>query len=232
MDYNLYLKFNGALDLNLNDHLGGMFDPVFADIMYETDEEAVAAEAAGEDYQGTKIGFVQLLNYNQALAMAYGINMTEVTFMTLQHNSKALMELDYTLISQETIDEIGAASNPNIMVLIRIAISAAWRNKGIGEQALKGIIKQMKGKCGYIIILNSEPEQGGNDSVIDTFYKNHGVELAGLEKDPEKAQWKLNAFFQRCGFRLFKNYDNVFVCNVDQAVSERRLVARSVSRYK
>ena len=232
MNYNLYLKFDGELDLNLNDNLSGVFDTTFADIMYETDEEAKAAEAAGEGYEGTKIGFVQLLHYNQALAMAYGINMTEVIFMTLQYNSKALMELDYTLISQETIDEIGAATNPNIMILLRFAISAAWRNKGIGEQALKGIIKQMKGKCGYIIILNSEPEQGGNNAVIDTFYKNQGVDLAGLEKDPEKAQWKLNAFFQRCGFRLFKNYDNVFVCNVDQAVSERRLVARSVSRFK
>ena len=231
MDYNLYLKFDGELDLNPSDYLGGVFDTIFADIMCGTDEAAEAAEAADEDYKGTKIGFVQLLNYNQALAMSYGVNMTEVTFMTLQYNSKALMELDYTLITQETIDEIGAAANPNIMVLIRFGISAAYRNKGIGEQVMKGIIKQMKGKCGYVIILKGEPAQCGVDAGPDSVYEKWGVELAGLEKDPEKAQWKLNAFFQRCGFRLFKNYDNVFVCNVDQAVSERKLVARSVSRF-
>lgn len=44
--------------------------------------------------------------------------------------------------------------------------------------------------------------------------------LDGLEKDPEKAQWKLNAFWQRCGFKQFKNYDNVFICNVDKVMSE------------
>jgi GNAT superfamily N-acetyltransferase len=229
MDYDLYLKYDGELDLNLNDYLGGVFDTIFADIIYETDEESEAAEAAGEDYKGTKIGFVQFLEYNQALAMSYGVNMTEVTFMTLQYNPNALMELDYTRITPETIDEIGAVTNPNIMVLLRLGISAAWRNKGIGEQALKGIIKQMRGKCGYIIVLNSVPAQCRNNAGPDSFYEKQGVELAGLEKDPEKAQWKLNAFFQRCGFRLLKNYDNVFVCNVDQAVSERKLVARSVS---
>jgi GNAT superfamily N-acetyltransferase len=224
MDYNLYLKFNGQLDLNLNDKLGGLFETIFAAIMYETDEEAVAAEAAGEDYEGTKIGFIQLLQYNQALAKAYGIKMAEVTLMTLQYNSDALMELDSTRISQETIDEIGATTNPNIMVLHHFGISAAWRNKGIGEQVLKGIIKQMKGKCGYIVIPGSRPQQCEESTILDTFYKNKGVELADLEKDPEKAQWKLNAFFQRCGFRLFKNYDNVFVCNVDQVVQKSIIV--------
>jgi GNAT superfamily N-acetyltransferase len=226
MEYGLYLKFSGELDLNPNDYLGGVFDTVTADIMYETDEAAEAAEAADEDYSGTKIGFVQLVNYNQALAMAYGVNISDVRFMTSQYNSEALLELDHNRISQETIDEIGAATNPNIMVLIRFGISAAWRNKGIGKQVLNGIIKQTKGKCGYIIILKGEPAQCQEKAGPESFYEMHGVELAGLEKDPEKAQWKLNAFFQRCGFRLFKNYDTVFVCNVDQVVSDLKLVVR------
>jgi GNAT superfamily N-acetyltransferase len=229
MEYELFLKFKGELDLNTNDYLGGVFDTIWADIMYATDEAAEAAEAADEDYEGTKIGIIQLLNYNQALAIQYGIKMSEIPFMTFQYNSKALMELDSTLISQETIDEIGAATNPNIMVLSRFGISAAWRNKGIGEEVLKGIIKQMKGKCGYIVILKGEPAQCGEEGP-DSVYEKLGVELTGLETDPEKAQWKLNAFFQRCGFRLFKNYDNVFVCNVDKVVSERKMVMRSVNK--
>jgi hypothetical protein len=155
--------------------------------------------------------------------------MTDVPILTLQYNKKALMELDYTRISPETIDEIGAATNPNIMVLHHFGISAAWRNKGIAQQALKGIIKQMKGKCGYIVILHSRPEQCGKDTGPDSLYEIRGVELAGLEKDPEKAQWKLNAFFQRCGFRQFKNYDNVFVCNVDQVVTDRIMVKHPVN---
>ena len=222
MDYNLYLKYDADLDLNINDESSEVCDNVFAFIMHETDEAVNNAE--NNKPERTKIGFVSWLNYNQVLARAYGVNMAQLPFITLRSNSKALMELEHTLISQETIDEIGAASNPNIMVLLHFGISAAWRNKGIGELVLKGIIKQMKGKCGYIVILKSEPVQCTKHTGPDSLYEIQGVQLAGLEKDPEKAQWKLNAFFQRCGFRLFKNYDNVFVCNVDQSVPERIMV--------
>ena len=230
MDYDLYLKYDIDQNLNINDYyIGELCDHIFADIIYEPDDAVDEAEDEEDDErEDTKIGFVSWVHYNQALAMVYGVNMTQIPFLTMRSNSKALMELDYTLISQETIDEVGAATNPNIMVLIHFGISAAWRNKGIGEQALKGIIKQMKGKCGYIVILNCEPQQCGKYTGSDSLYEIQGVELAGLEQDPEKAQWKLNAFFQRCGFRLFKNYDNVFVCNVDQAVTERRMVMRPV----
>ena len=222
MDYSLFLKYDVNLDLNINDkYVGALCDDVFADIMYEPDDPINDAE--DDECEGTKIGFVKWLHYNQVLAMSYGLNMTEIPLLKFQINKKAIMELDFTCISQETIDEIGAATNPNIMVLHHFGISAAWRNKGIGEQALKGIIKQMKGKCGYIVISNGEPEQLGKYTGPDSLYEMQGVELAGLEKDPEKAQWKLNAFFQRCGFRQFKNYDKVFVCNVDQVVKERKM---------
>jgi hypothetical protein len=207
----LYLKADGRLKFNLvKDRRGEYFSFHFADIFYSTDD----------DDKGTKIGFIQLFYYNQASAIANGITMSEVPFMALKLGFKALKELDYTHISAETINEIGEATNPNIMVISRFGISAKYRNKRIGEQLLKGFVRAMKGKCGYVVILFGSPAQceeiDGNSSI----YENRGVELAGLEKDPEKAQWKLNAFFQRCGFRLFKNFDNVFICNVDQAVPD------------
>lgn len=228
MNYNLYLKYDGKLNLNLTNRSGEYFDTRFADIFYTTEEEEKAAEAADNDYEGTKIGFIQLLNYNQALAIANGINMSQVKFLALQRGFKVLKELDYTHITGETIDEIGEATNPNIMVIVRFGISAAWRNKRIGENALKGIIRQMKGKCGYIIILNGTPAQCVDKADYGSIYENQCVELTGLEKDPEKAQFKLNAFFQRCGFRPFKNFDNVFICNVDQAVPDRTLTKKPV----
>lgn len=220
MNYDLYLTYDGRLSLNLKNRKGDYFDTHFADIFYTTDEEEKAAAAADEDYEGTKIGFVQLLYYNQALAIANGISMADVKYMALQLGFKALKELDYTHITAETINEIGEATNPNIMVISRFGISAHYRNKGIGEQLLKGIVRQMKGKCGYVVILYGTPAQCENRDDSSSIYENRGVELAGLEKDPEKAQWKLNAFFQRCGFRLFKNFDTVFICNVDQAVPD------------
>jgi GNAT superfamily N-acetyltransferase len=227
MNYDLCLKYDGKLKLNLKNCKGEYFDTHFTDIIYTTDEEENAAAAADEDYEGTRIGFVQLLYYNQALAIAKGISMSEVKYMALQRGFKALKELDYTHITEETIDEIGEATNKNIMVISRFGISAAWRNKGIGEQLLKGFVEQMKGKCGYVVILYGTPAQCEDKDGYSSTYENRGVELAGLEKDPEKAQWKLNAFFQRCGFRLFKNFDNVFICNVDQAVPDRMMVKKT-----
>jgi hypothetical protein len=236
MEYSVYLKYDGDLDLNLSDHIGGLCDHLHASIMHveepppDNDEDDAEDEREDEYFEGTKIGFISWVTYNQALAMTYGVDMSQQPFLTLRTNSNALLELDYTRITQETIDEIGSVSNPNIMVLTHFGIAAAWRKKGMGEQILKGLIKQMKGKYGYIVILNNEPEQCREDPDPVLYYEKLGVELAGLETDPEKAQWKLNAFWQRCGFRQFKNYDNVFVCNIDQVMSKQKFVVHSVSR--
>lgn len=121
---------------------------------------------------------------------------------------------DYTAISQETIREIGPVCNPNFMVIERFGIAAYWRKKGLGVQILKGIIRQMKGKCGYIVILDPKPVLPGDD--MENSYEDKGVDLTDLERNPVTAQQKLNAFFRRCGFRTLKKYGNVFVCNVDQ----------------
>lgn len=218
MNCKLYLNYNGSLSFKFGNRSREYFKTHFADIFYTTEEDAKKTEATDKDYKGTRIGFLQLFNYNQALAIANGVNMSQVKFIAFQLGFKALWELDYTHISQETINEIGAVTNPNILVITRFGISAAWRNKGIGEQALKGIVTKMKGKYGYIVILYGTPAQCEDKTDYFSIYENQGVELAGLEEDAEKAQWKLNAFFQRCGFRPFKNFGNVFICNVDLAV--------------
>lgn len=213
MAYILYFMNNELLDLKVNDNsVGTLCSMLYGHIMCS------GREAEGRE---SKVGFAKLLYFNQALANEYGVTMAEVQLLKSKSNSKALMELDATLINTETINEVGAASNPNIMLLEHFGISADWRRNSLGENILKGIIKQMKGRCGYIVILNPQPVLAG--SVGEETYERQGVTLAGLEKDPEKAQCKLNAFFQRCGFRLFKDYNKVFICNVDQVVASLRL---------
>lgn len=213
MKHKVHLQYDLKLKSNVRAYLGELCKTDFADIIYTTDEETDTANSL--DRKGIHIGFAQLVLYNQALAIEYGVNMSNVPFLAMQLKRKVLMQFDYKNITRETIDEIGAAGHPNILILARFGISAAWRNKGIGEQVLKGLVKQMKDKCGYIIILDAKPPQCENDTV----YEDRDVELAGLEEDPEKAQWKLNAFLQRCGFRLFKDFDDVFVCNVEKALA-------------
>lgn len=218
MHYNIWLQYNVNRDLNINnDDYGTLYEFVHAHIMY------LPADPVTDDDEAidpVKIGFVNFLQYNQSLAITYGVNMTRDPFITLQQNSEALLALDYTVISQETIDAIGTTTNPNIMVLQHFGIAAEFRNKGIGEQVLKGIIRQMKGQYGYLLILNSQPQQCREKSDPASLYKIQGVDLIGLEADPEKAQHKLNTFFQRCGVKPFNNHYNAFICNIDQAVIE------------
>lgn len=215
MEYGLYLKYDSAIDISINSHSGNLLEFSWADIIHWTEKED------DDETEDTKIGIFVWATYNQALAKVRGVNMND---LLLPGGRWPLMELDYTRIGQETIDEIGPASNPNIVILIHFGISAAWRNKKLGEKVVKGFIEHMKGKCGYIVINNNVPAQCGNLSDPDSLYAIQGIELDSLEKDPEKAQWKLNAFWQRCGFRQFKNYDNVFICNVDQAVPDHSKV--------
>lgn len=226
MNYNLYLTYEAEDLLNIQDDVTQVWDNIFASIMHETDQ--AMENAVDYNPARTKIGIIDVLVYNQVLAMTYGINLNDVPVISMRMDSKPIMELDYTCISQETIDEVGVTANPNILVLQHFGIAAAWRNKGIGEQVLKSFIKQMKGKYGYMIITDSTPAQLQEKPICEEFYNIHGVELTGLEKDPEKAQLKLNAFFQRCGFRLFKSYPNVFVCNIDQAVPIRGMVNAAI----
>ena len=220
MEYGMYLKYDCAMNIGIHGHWGELYEHSWADIMYWTEKE----EDKDDDL---KIGIFSWVTFNQALAKVYGITMSDII---IPGNRQPLEELDYPNITQETIDEIGAASNPNIVMPIHFGIEAAYRNKRLGEEVVKGFIEQMKGKCGYIIITTNTPAQFGQLSGPDSLYSKQGIELESLEKDPEKAQWKLNAFWQRCGFKQFKNYDNVFICNVDQAVPYPDEVAHTASQ--
>lgn len=151
-------------------------------------------------------GFIDYLYFNQALAMEYGVKVKDVPKLKDKCNA-ALNEFDHTLISQETIKEIGPVSNPNFMLIEQLGIAAYWRKKGVSGQILKGIIRQMKGKCGYILILDPAPILYGDD--FEDYYERKGVDFSGLEINPVTAQQKLNAFFRRCGFRTLKKYGNV-----------------------
>lgn len=213
-NYNLHLKYCVEEHLNIQNKVTEVWARIRASIFYETNE--AVENPVGNSPKRRRIGFIELLEYNQVLAMTYGVNINQVPVIAMRSDCKPIMELDYSLISQETIDEIGLATNPNVLILEAFGIQTAWRNKGIAEQVLKNLIKQMKGKYGYMIITEPKPAQFLCSAWMNT-YDWHNVGLNGLEKDPEKAQLKLNAFFQRCGFRLFKDFPNVFICNIDQA---------------
>lgn len=217
MAYELYLKYEAAMPIGVKGYWGDLCPHLSADIMYWTDENG--ADINDDEVEGNKIGSITWTYYNQALAMAHGVNMAHIPFLSMQRHKKALFDLDYTNINKETIEEIGAASNPNIAMIIHFGIEAAWRNKGLGEEILKGFIEQMTGICGYIVIAHNEPAQFGKYYSFSEETKQ-SMALDSMEQDPEKAQWKLNAFWQRCGFKQFKNHDNVFICNVEKTVRD------------
>lgn len=212
MNYNLSLKYTDEHDLNINDDR--FCHGMSADILYEP-EEAV------NDSELITIGHLCMLYYNKALAMEYGVDIGMLVVPWLPMNLEVLQELNDKQIPKEIEEEIGAATNPNILILDHFGISPAWRNKGIGEQVIKGLINQMKGKCGYILVPYSVPQQHADHTSYGSFYMKTGVDqesMKDLEKDRAKAQLQLNAFWQRCGFRKFKNSRHVFICNVETVV--------------
>jgi len=97
MDYNLYLKYDADLDLNINDESSEVCDDIFAFIMHETDEAVNAAE--NDEPERTQIGFVSWLNYNQVLAKAYGVNMTQLPYITFLYLINDIYPFDHLLPS-------------------------------------------------------------------------------------------------------------------------------------
>lgn len=155
MSYHICFMYNEILDLNVSDNsTGTLCGMLYGHIQCAAVEANNSDKGSGS--KGAKVGFVKLLYFNQVLAKEYGVTMAEVPLLRSKINSKALMELDATLISTETINEIGAASNPNIILLEHFGIAADFRRKGLSEKILREIIKQMKGRCGYLVILNPQ----------------------------------------------------------------------------
>ena len=201
MQYKLYLKPRPPF-ITTTGEWAELYENHAADIMY------LANKDDAEINEGIKIGTIVWATYNQDLAVNNHVRL----FI-----SPATRHLQYPDITKETIDEIGAPSHPNIVMLTHFGISAAYSNKGLGEEVLNLFIAQMKRKCGYILIEDNIPAQFDNENNINSFYETSGVDLDSLDKDREKAQYKLNAFWQRCGFKLFKDYNNVFILNVERA---------------
>jgi predicted acetyltransferase len=223
MTHEVYLKHTQTLIIGIRGprFWGELHEHHFAHIMYCPEKG---------DTNGNKIGDLVWIMYKQELAIENGINMTHVPDLYIRRDFETLLDLDYTHISQETIDEIGAASHPNIVILLDISISASFRNKGIGKEALKRFLEQMKDKCGYVIITKNEPAQFNKYKKLGCPSTIKSMKYDSLEKDYEKAQYQLNAFWQRCGFKQFKNYDNVFICNVDKAVPDYNEVAHTAGQ--
>lgn len=218
MDEELYLFHGEFISSGYEENsFGRLYNYMFGNIYYGP----VACEDHNGvvDLQASKAGFIWYRYFNQALAMEYGMKSKEAKSLRSGCDT-ALDIFDYTVITQETIREIGPVSNPNFIVIERLGISAYWRKKGVSQQIVKGIIRQMKGKCGYIVIVDPEPILSGND--WEDWYEINGVDLTGLERNPVTAKQKLHAFFRRCGFRILKEYNNVFVCNVDQVTETRK----------
>lgn len=229
MEHCVYLK---SICWETSVYIGQVLDHFCADIMYINEDYEDEYDDEYFKWKGRKIGFINWRNHTQDSAMKGAVCVPQCGDPTSPYYNQALAELAFANITRETIDEVGAASNPMIMQITDFGIETAWRKKGIGEQVLKMLIQLIKGKYGYLVILNSEPQQFSDNPYSHFNYEKNKVGLAGLEKDAEKAQYKLNAFWQRCGLRQFKNYDNVFICNIDQAVPELSFVPPSVSRSK
>ncbi|MBS0031247.1 hypothetical protein [Chitinophaga hostae] len=128
---------------------------------------------------------------------------------------EAIIDCDTGEINDKIIDQIGESFQQNILVIHDFGIFPKFRNNGMGERIVKGLIEHFRGKCGFIV-LKSFPKQFEGDHVLgDCKELKEKMELHLLENQKQKAQKKLNAFYKKCGFIELKKNRNFFIKNMD-----------------
>lgn len=158
------------------------------------------------------IGYMRLYQFNLGRA----INNRMSLFDLLDEET----ELSRVLIDEETddfketiVDQIGDVFSNILLVGEEFIIYPEFRNIGLGEEALRGLIKHFDSKVGYIAF-KSFPLQFSQTNYDPDIADR--LKFNELEKDRRKAQKSLNAFYRRCGFTAIKRHPNFFIKNTER----------------
>lgn len=183
---NIQIKYSfiNHLDTDINEFAN--FERISGDIVlmdFENDKE-------------TKIGHIILYLYNAYMG-DYGCSMRNAfdKFGDTYQIYEALYDGEY--ISEEIEDKIGMSDNFNMLVIHEIMLMENYRGKGYGEQIIEGIEAFFTGKCGYISLKSYPLQHDKSYKGTVTFDK---YKLGDMESDLDKANEKLNAFYEKCGF--------------------------------
>ncbi|PKQ62240.1 hypothetical protein BZG02_13050 [Labilibaculum filiforme] len=97
----------------------------------------------------------------------------------------AIFDDTYSTINDQVLELVGDSFNSNILLVNRLEIKEKYRAKGYGKYVLNSLDIYFKSTCAYVV-LKSFPI--GFEGITD-------------DKNYDKAQERLNAFYSRCGYK-------------------------------
>jgi len=100
----------------------------------------------------------------------------------------AILNDSYERIDDKIVELVGDSFNRNVLLVKRLELKAKYRGKGYGKYVLNSLGIYFKSTCAYVA-LKSFPV--GFEGIID-------------DRNYEKAQDRLNAFYSRCGYKKLR----------------------------
>ncbi len=150
-----------------------------------------------------------LLLTNQVREKDFELEKVLISSDEIQDFSNTFIDMEITEFNDSFNDLL---SDPmlleNVCLITKLELLPGFRGKKIGAK----VIKDLHSRFSYginLFIMKSVPFQitmiknRSKGKVDDKFYESMNFEDTAF--DEETAQLKINAFFQRLGFRLFKN---------------------------
>ncbi|RNI29089.1 hypothetical protein [Rufibacter latericius] len=95
------------------------------------------------------IGELELLYFNLGWVRA---NLVDHMSLGRPYSSSedALIDMRVWRIKDNIKQQIGGVSNGNILFVNKFIIYPEFRNQGLGEEVMRGVIKHFEFKCGYV----------------------------------------------------------------------------------
>jgi GNAT superfamily N-acetyltransferase len=121
-------------------------------------------------------------------------------FTNQEFNSDILFFFDDMLICRD------------LCIIHQLELLPQYRRKGLGKKMVKDIVNRFGSACD-LFVAETFPLQFENDSFLpkDDWYQKMRFDL--LDKDFEKSDYLLKAFYQSVGFQYIENYTDLMFLN-------------------
>ncbi len=193
------------IDYSFSSHLGSMIESSYincikGELVQETEDGDISKEIV--------IGKIQISIILVSLAINNDRSLLEVFDNTaaLFDIGQDIFDFDKNQMKDEIIGHFEEfPMNSDICIIERLEIIPAYRGKNLGKKMLKDIYNRFNGSCGFFVLkafpLQFEPRLENKVNIWD-----ENLKLKELEKDEEKARYKLIHFYQQCGFELIPDF--------------------------
>lgn len=201
-----YLK----IEYNLVSHVPE-YDPDRYVNRYHLKVSASTLESEDDNYEEIGQGLVTLILEGLAINHQYDLfDVFDCSQSTLELGER-IYDFEQRQIKEELQQHFDyEIIDPNVLFLERLELIKNFRGLGLGKRVIKDITERFSG-CAGLIALKAYPLQfEGVDRLNNNWVEK--IELDDLEKDEEKAKYKLFNYYQNLGFQSPFN-DGYFFIN-------------------